>query len=64
MALKIKVVLKDTGEVPGYTKAFLRELVGKFVSSLVLGLGYFSVLWDKDKQGWHDKMAGTVVIKV
>ena len=64
MALKIKVVKEDTGEVPGFAKAFLREMVGKFLSSLVFGLGYFSVLWDKDKQAWHDKIAGTVVIKV
>ena len=44
MALKIKVVKEDTGEVPGFAKAFLREMVGKFLSSLVFGFGYFAPL--------------------
>lgn len=41
----------------------LRETIGKFLSGLVLGLGYFWAIWDKDSQAWHDKIAGTVVIK-
>jgi uncharacterized RDD family membrane protein YckC len=28
-----------------------------------LGLGYFWAIWDKDNQAWHDKIAGTVVVK-
>lgn len=64
MAMKIKVVKKDgaTGEL-GFMTAFLREVVGKFISSIPLGLGYLWVLWDKDKQTWHDKIAGTIVVK-
>ena len=64
MALSVKVITKDGGQVPGYMKAFLREIVGKFVSSLIFGLGFFWMIWDKDKQTWHDKIAGTVVIKI
>ncbi len=60
--LKIKVIDKNTGKTPGYLKAFLREFVGKFISSVVLSLGYLWAVWDKEKQGWHDKIAGTVVI--
>jgi uncharacterized RDD family membrane protein YckC len=30
---------------------------------LPLCLGIFWVGWDKRKQGWHDKIAGTLVIK-
>lgn len=41
----------------------LRETLGKFVSSLFLGLGMFWAIWDKDRQTWHDKIAGTVVIR-
>ena len=41
--------------------AFLRS-VGYLVSSLVFCLGYFWIGFDKKKQGWHDKIAGTVVI--
>jgi uncharacterized RDD family membrane protein YckC len=64
MAFKIKVVKIGTNEACGYVKAFLREIVGRLISAFVIGLGYFWMLWDKDKQTWHDKIAGTVVIKV
>lgn len=63
-ALGIKVVKKDSQQAPGYMSAFLREAVGKFVSAIVFGLGYLWMLWDKDKQTWHDKIAGTIVIKI
>jgi len=62
-ALKIRVVRVENGEVPGYTKAFLREVVGKMVSAMVFGLGYLWMLWDGKKQTWHDKIAGTIVVK-
>jgi len=42
-------------------QAILRY-VGYFVSLLPLGLGFFWIIWDKRKQGFHDKIAGTVVI--
>lgn len=64
MAMKIKVVKEGTNEHPDFTKAFLREVVGKFVSSLVFALGYLWAIWDPKKQTWHDKMAGTIVVKV
>ncbi len=63
MALGIKVVKKDTGLPPGYVGAFLREYVGKFLSSIFLLLGYLWMIWDKEKQTWHDKIANTIVIK-
>lgn len=61
--MKIKVVNKETNEPPGMLKAFLREIVGKFASSIFFFLGYFWAIWDKEKQAWHDKIAGTIVIK-
>ena len=36
---------------------------GYFVSLLPLGLGYLWVAFDRRKQGWHDKIAGTVVVR-
>ncbi len=33
-------------------------------SALILGLGFFWAGWDRDKQSWHDKIAGTVMVKV
>lgn len=64
MALGIKVIKKDIKDVPGYTGAFLREFVGKILSAIPLGLGFFWMLWDKEKQTWHDKIAGTIVVRV
>jgi len=34
-----------------------------FVSALVLGLGFIWIAFDTRKQGWHDKLAGTVVVR-
>jgi len=45
-------------------KSILREVVGKFVSMLVFGLGFVWALFDSKKQAWHDKIARTVVIQV
>lgn len=63
--MKIKVIKVD-GSVPGYTTAFLREVVGKFVSGatiLLFGIGYLWMLWDPQKQCLHDKIASTFVVK-
>lgn len=35
----------------------------KIVSLLPLGLGFLWALWSKDRQGWHDMIAGTLVVK-
>jgi uncharacterized RDD family membrane protein YckC len=34
-----------------------------FVSIIPLFLGVLWVAWDKKKQGWHDKLANTVVVQ-
>jgi uncharacterized RDD family membrane protein YckC len=63
MALSIKVVdLRDgTGLPIGYGRAFIRWL-GSILSAIPLFLGYFWMLWDREKQTWHDKIAGSVVV--
>ncbi len=35
---------------------------GAFLSALPLGLGFFWVVWDKNKRAWHDYLSGTVVV--
>jgi uncharacterized RDD family membrane protein YckC len=62
MILNIKVVNRQ-GNKPGLGYAALREIIGKTVSFLVLFLGFLWIAWDKDKRGWHDKIAGTYVVK-
>ena len=59
----IKVVDVVTGQTPSVGKFLLRDIVGKIISSLVV-IGYLWALWDEKKQAIHDKIAGTVVIRV
>jgi uncharacterized RDD family membrane protein YckC len=60
-ALGIRVIDFGGGGSIGHTRAFIRWL-GRLLSGLVLGLGYFWMLWDKEKQTWHDKFANSVVV--
>ena len=60
-ALSIRVVGKDDGEPIGYGRAFVRWLVS-LVSGFVILIGYLWMLWDSEKQTWHDKAANSVVI--
>lgn len=61
LAVGIKVVDIDAGEPIGYSRAAVRWL-GRIVSAIVIYLGYFWMLWDQEKQCWHDKMARDVVV--
>lgn len=58
----LKVVQK-TGEPMTMGIAFLRW-VGYLISALILYLGFIWIAFDRRKQGWHDKIAGTCVIKI
>ena len=60
--VEIKLVRADGVEPVGYKKGFFRW-VGMEISGLVLFLGYIWILIDKKRQGWHDKIAGTYVVK-
>jgi uncharacterized RDD family membrane protein YckC len=59
-AVNIRVIDAQTGGQVGYGKAFLRY-IGRIPSSFLL-LGYLWMLWDAEKQCWHDKIAGTYVV--
>ncbi|PIS22436.1 RDD family protein [candidate division WWE3 bacterium CG08_land_8_20_14_0_20_41_10] len=63
-AMDLRVQNESTGQNLDVVSAILREVVGKFLSLAVLGLGYFWMLWDDKKQTWHDKIAKSVVVKV
>lgn len=62
MALKLKII-QTNGEEMTYGKAFLRW-IGYSISGLTLGIGYLMVAFTKQKQGLHDKIAGTYVIRL
>lgn len=59
---KLIIVDAKTGGKPT-SGQFIGRYFGYYVSMLPLFLGLIWVGFDKKKQGWHDKLAGTVVIK-
>jgi uncharacterized RDD family membrane protein YckC len=61
IALGVKIVDAASGEPPAASRLALRFL-GYFVSALPLYLGFLWIAVDRRKQGWHDKIARTVVI--
>ncbi len=61
MAVGIRVYDLANGGSIGYGRAFIRY-IGRYVSAIVILLGYLWMLWDPEKQTWHDKMAGSVVV--
>ncbi len=62
MLLNMKIVDATTGKKPSAKQSSVRYL-GYFVSTIPLCIGFVWIHFDKKKQGWHDKIAGTVVIK-
>jgi uncharacterized RDD family membrane protein YckC len=62
VVLKLKVVRLD-GQPITFQVALVRGLAGVF-SVVVLFLGFLWIAWDKEKQGWHDKIAGTAVVRL
>lgn len=58
----LKVLDEKTGQPITLTQSVIRYL-GYFASTIVLLLGFIWVAFDRKKQGWHDKMAGTVVVR-
>lgn len=63
LAVSIKVVRPD-GSLLSTGQAAIRW-IGSWVSGgLTLGIGYLMMIWSARKQTLHDKMAGSVVIKV
>jgi uncharacterized RDD family membrane protein YckC len=62
IVLDLRVVRLDGREIDWET-AIVRAL-GCFLSLAVAGLGFFWIAFDDQKQAWHDKIAGTVVVRV
>ena len=62
MVVAARVVDAKTGKTLTPGQAVGRYL-GYIVATIPFGLGLLWVVFDRKKQGWHDKMAGTVVIR-
>jgi uncharacterized RDD family membrane protein YckC len=62
MLLSLRVVDAKTGGSLSVGQSIARYL-GYFVAGIPFGLGILWVGFDSKKQGWHDKIAGTVVVR-
>jgi len=60
--LGVLVLDQNDGSFIGTRRAVYRGLMG-YVSQLALLLGYLWMLWDPQRQTWHDKVAQSVVVK-
>ena len=59
---RLRVVRIDGAPIR-FAEAAVRGLA-TILSTLVVGLGWLWILWDSERQAWHDKIAGTVVVQV
>lgn len=62
MAVKLSIVDAKTGKKPSSSQFVIRYL-GYFIAAIPLFIGIIWVGIDQRKQGWHDKIAGTVVLR-
>lgn len=62
MAIGARIVDARTGE-PASTRQLIGRYLGYYVSIIPFCVGLIWVAFDPRKQGWHDKLAGTVVVR-
>jgi uncharacterized RDD family membrane protein YckC len=62
MAISATIVDAATGKRPT-TGQFIGRYFAYYVSTLAFFLGFLWIAFDARKQGWHDKLAGTVVVR-
>jgi uncharacterized RDD family membrane protein YckC len=62
MVFGLRMVRLD-GEPMSLWRAFLRNYIGYFLSSLFFLAGYFAIFFSPRRRGWHDLLAGTVVVR-
>jgi uncharacterized RDD family membrane protein YckC len=62
MAVSTRIVDAETGE-PASSGQLIGRYFAYFAACIPFGLGILWVAFDRRKQGWHDKLAGTVVVR-
>jgi uncharacterized RDD family membrane protein YckC len=61
--LKMRIINKHTSKKLSFGYMILRETIAQYISAIPFYLGYLWIIFDKDRQGWHDKMCSSVVLK-
>ena len=57
-------VVREDWTSQGLPIMLIRETIEEFlISPLIFSLGYLWILFDKDRQAWHDKLVSTYVIR-
>ncbi len=56
-------IIRTSGEEVRYARALVRWL-GQCLSALLFGFGFLMVAFSRRKQGLHDKLAGTYVVRL
>jgi len=57
------MIINENGKTPSLLILVIRELL-KLISLVMIGIGFAWIIWDKQKQGLHDKIFKTHVVKV
>jgi uncharacterized RDD family membrane protein YckC len=61
--LGLRVVKMETGVPAGFWRMALRQIIGQWVAAIFCYIGFIWALFDANKQGWHDKIAKTLVVR-
>ena len=61
LLMKLRVSHSEMGTNLSYGRAFLRETVGKFLSAIILMIGYLMAVFRDDKRALHDLLFSTQV---
>lgn len=62
LSLGIKVIRTDSSRVD--LRSALRRFLGCILCTAALGIGFIAIAFDNHKQGWHDRLADTYVVKL
>jgi uncharacterized RDD family membrane protein YckC len=62
-AAGVRVVSADDGRPIGIGRALGRYLFARFISAPMCLLGYLWALWSPNRQTWHDKVVGSIVVR-
>lgn len=54
-------ILNANGKKLSFKRILFRQTIGYSFSWIFFGMGYYSIVKDEKKQGWHDKTVGSIV---